>query len=220
VDPRAALALTTVFAGSDPEQLDELAAMAEPHELARGQVLFREGDASQDLYVVVTGRLKVHLRSARHREELILAVLGPGDTLGELSLLDGQPRSADARALDESTLLALPAEPLRVLLERSPGLALAVAQEVAATLRRLTGSTGDLVLLDLPRRLAKHLLEAGPGPVVELGLSQTDLAARLGVARQSLNRALSSLQTRGWIRVDGTAVELRNRRALERLAGS
>jgi CRP-like cAMP-binding protein len=220
VEPRAALTLTSIFASAGPAELDELVAMARTHLLARGQVLFHEGDPSQELYVVVTGRLKVHLRSARHREELILAVVGPGDTLGELSLLDGQPRSADARALEDTTLLALPAEPLRVLLERSPRLALAVAQEVAGTLRRLTGSTGDLVLLDLPRRLAKHLLEAGPGPVVELGLSQSDLAARLGVARQSLNRALSSLQARGWIRLDGSSVEVRNRPALQRLAGS
>lgn len=218
VDVRHVLAAAELFAAATPEQVAELADLCVVRKLRRGQLLFSEGDASEDLYVVSSGRVKVLLSSARG-EELILTVVGSGDALGELSVLDGLPRSATAQALDDTDLLVLPAPALRELLARSPELCLSWALELSGTVRRLTGSTGDLVFLDLPRRLAKLLLEAGTEEV-DLGMSQGEVASRLGVTRQSLNRALSSLQRRGWIHVGGTHVALQDRPALERLAGS
>jgi CRP-like cAMP-binding protein len=186
--------------------------------LRRGQLLFSEGDPSNHLFVVADGRIKVLVSSSRG-EELILTVLGPGDTLGELSVLDGQPRSATAQALEDVQLVALPASALSELLGRAPELAVAWARELSATVRRLTGSSADLVFLDLPRRLAKLLVD-GEGDAVDLGMSQGDTASRLGVTRQSLNRALSALQRRGWVQVEGAHIVLADRDALERFAGS
>jgi len=223
VEVRVALSGVGLFHAVPETELTAVAELGSSRRLRRGQLLFCEGEPSEHLFVVVTGRVKVFLTSPRG-DELLLAVLGPGDALGELSVLDGLPRSASASALDDVTLVALPAAALRQLLARSPALSLAWAQELSGTVRRLTGSAADLVFLDLPRRLAKFLLDAdtdGRRPsAVELGLSQSEVAARLGVARQSLNRALSALQARGWIDVQGTRIVLLDRSALERFAGS
>jgi CRP/FNR family cyclic AMP-dependent transcriptional regulator len=218
MDVAAALTRSGLFEAATPDERAAVVALAGLRRLPRGQVLFAEGDASDALYVVQRGRVAVLLTSPRG-DELVLAVLGPGDALGELSVLDGRPRSATARALEDSELVAVPSRALRALLARSPGLALSWALEMSATVRRLTGVTGDLVFLDLSRRLAKLLLEGG-GRDVELGMTQTEVAARLGVARQSVNRALSSLQSRGWVQVLGSHIDLRDRAALERFAGS
>lgn len=223
-EPVATLADVHLFAAATPQELATLAAAAGRRLLAPGEVLLLEGERSDSLYVVARGRLKVMLSSARGGE-LVLALLGPGEALGELSVLDGQSRSASAQATVATELLVLPGAVVRAVLSRSPQLAMAWALELAAQVRRLTGSKADLVFLDLPRRLAKLLLDgpgtrAEPSPRVDLGQSQTEVAARLGVARQSLNRALSALQARGWVRVDGSTVVLLDRAALESYAGS
>jgi len=198
-DAGTALRSVALFAGADDQELSRLASTAFPRRLARGQVLFVEGERSEHLYVVDRGRVKVLVSSARG-DELVLSVLGPGDCLGELSVLDGADRSATAVALDDVALWCVPAEAVRTLLGRSPAVALAVAEELAGRVRRLTGAAADLVFLDLPRRLAKLLVGVdGPGVA---DLNQSELAAQLGVTRQSLNRALQRLQDRGWVAVD------------------
>lgn len=214
-----ALRAVPVFGAAADEDLALLAAAAFPRRLARGQVLFSEGDPSEHLYVVGSGRLKVLVSSSRG-EELVLTVLGPGDALGELSAVDGANRSASAVALDEVALWCLPAIAVQDLLARSPAVALAVAEELAAQVRRLTGAAADLVFLDLPRRLAKLLVsdEAAHGRATSVG--QSDVAAQLGVTRQSLNRALQRLQERGWIEVQRGHLGVLDRPALERFAQS
>lgn len=208
--------VSLLAAAADPD-LERLAAASFSRRLRRGQVLFLEGEVAEHLYVVVRGRLKVMATSA-DGGELVLAVVGAGEPLGELSVLDGAERSADAVALEDVELCCVPAEAVRALLERSPGVALAVARELAGRLRRLTGSAADLVFLDLPRRLAKLLTsEDGDGVA---GLAQSELAARLGVTRQSLNRALQRLQGRGWVEVHRGGVEVVDRPALVHFAQS
>ncbi|MDQ4037402.1 MAG: Crp/Fnr family transcriptional regulator [Actinomycetota bacterium] len=218
MDVRVVLAAAPLFVSAGAEQLDMLAAAAFPRRLAKGQILFVEGERSDHLYVLASGRLKIVVAS-QHGDELLLAVLSVGESVGELGMLDGQPRSATAEALDDVELIAIPAETVRSVLAASGSLALAWAQDLALTVRRLTGSAADLVFLDLPRRLAK-LLIAGGDSEVHLGMSQSEVAARLGVTRQSLNRVLSGFTRRGWIRVDGSTVALCDRAALARFAGS
>jgi len=223
-DVLAELRRTSLFAAATEQQLRPLADHAYTRRLAAGQILFTEGEPSEHLYVVRSGRIRIVVSSA-HGDELTLSVLGPGDTFGELSVIDGRPRSATAEALDAVELVAVGAAEARQVLEREPALLLAVAAELAATVRRLTGSAGDLVFLDLPRRLAKLLLgEASPGADgrsrAAIGMSQSGLAARLGVTRQSLNRALTGLVRRGWIAPDGADVVLLDPAALRRFSES
>jgi CRP-like cAMP-binding protein len=223
-DVLAELRRTALFAGARDEQLRPLVDHAFTRRLAAGQILFTEGEPSDHVYVVRSGRIRIVV-SSPHGDELTLSVLGPGDTFGELSVVDGGPRSATAEALDAVELLAVGAAEARQVLQREPVLLLAAAQELAATVRRLTGNAGDLVFLDLPRRLAKLLLgEAAPDtsgrPRATIGMSQSGLAARLGVTRQSLNRALTGLVRRGWVATEGADVVLLDPAALRRFADS
>ena len=220
MDAAAVLRDVDLFATAPAAELTFLAAGSSPRRLSRGQVLFVEGEPSTYLYVVVRGRLKILVSSSRG-EDLVLAVLAAGDCLGEVSVLDAQPRSAAAEALEATTLLAVPADAVREVLHRCPEVALEWAQALAMTVRRLTGSTADLVFLDLPRRLAKLLMDsADGGRQVELGLSQAEVAARLGVTRQSLNRALGGLTRRGWLLISSGVITLQDPAALQRFAAS
>lgn len=215
-DVGALLALVELLRGTTPAERAALAAACSRRSVARGQVLLLEGERSDAVYVVERGRLKVLLSSAGGGE-LVLSVLGPGDAFGEISVLDGRTRSATVQATVDTDVLVLPGAALRALLQSSPQLALGWATLLAGQVRRLTVAQADLVFLDLPRRLAKLVVEAG-GTSVDLGSSQTELAARLGVARQSLNRALAALSSRGWLSVHGARVRLEDPDALRRFA--
>ncbi len=220
----AELARIPLLAGLDTDELDVLASRAFVRRLARGQILFSEGEPSDHLFLVRSGRLRVVLASA-HGEELVLSVCGPGESLGELSVLDREPRSATVDALEPSELIAIAGEDARTLLDTNPKALRAVAVALASGMRRLSGTAADLVFLDLPRRLAKLLLAesvvgADGKHESHLAMSQSGIAARLGVTRQSLNRALSELAHRGWIRVDGATIRLDEVAALSRFAGS
>jgi CRP-like cAMP-binding protein len=220
----AALRRTELFASAEPGRLARLAERGFVRRFSTGQVVFTEGEPSEHLYVVRTGRVRVLVTSA-HGDELTLSVLGPGDTMGELSIIDRSARSASAEAVEPSELLTLPAADVRAAFEADPALLLSVAGELAAIVRRLTGGAADLVFLDLPRRLAKLIVaesrESRTGVIrVEVGMSQAGLAARLGVTRQSLNRALSGLTRRGWLSAAEGGYVVHDLPALRRFADS
>jgi len=186
----------------------------------RGQVVCSTGDPGDTLIVVISGRLKVAVRSAAGAE-LTLAVVGPGGTLGEPSVADGGPRSADVETLEDSRLLLVSRERLQDICARVPSAGTALASSVAATLRRLTEATSDLVFLDLPRRVAKVLLNQprdGDG-LIWPHLTQEQLAHHAASTRQSVNAALQPFERRGWITVDGRAVTVRQPETLARFVG-
>ena len=201
----------------------ELAVLAQASRVRgfrRGQVVCSAGDPGDTLIVVVSGRVKVSLRSA-DGEELTLTTAGPGATLGEVSIADGGPRSADVETLEDSQLLFVPGERVRDVCARTPSAARALAISVAVTLRRLTEATGDLVFLDLPRRVAKVLLSQPRdiGGVIRPQLTQEQFARLAAGTRQSVNAALRGFERRGWIAVDGRAVTVLQPEMLARFAG-
>lgn len=223
-DVVAQLRRAALFADVDPSRLVPLARRAFVRRFAPGQVLFTEGEPSDHLYVLRSGRVRILVQSV-HGGDMTLAVLDPGDTIGELSMIDGKPRSASAEALSATELVALPADDVRAALRADPVLLLAAAAELASTVRRLTSGTADLVFLDLPRRLAKLLLaeaqkEPGGRLRVDLGMSQSGLADRLGVTRQSLNRALAGLLHHGWITPEASGFVIPEPAALHKFAAS
>lgn len=218
------LSAVDLFSELDEAALDRLARRARPRHLRSGEVLFLQGDPAGSLYLVRAGKVRVVVTSA-HGEDLVLRVLGPGDCLGEVSVLSSEPRSATVDALEHTELLAVPADDVREVLLAHPVALLHVAARLAATVRHVTGVASDLVFLDVPRRLAKLLVtesrtKDGGVAVCELGMNQTGVAARVGATRQSLNRALGEFCRRGWTTVNGTQVRLDDLEALRRFADS
>jgi CRP/FNR family cyclic AMP-dependent transcriptional regulator len=200
--------------------LAALAGVSRVRAFRRGQVVCSAGDTGDTFMVVISGRVKVLVRSA-DGGELTLAAVGPGETLGEVSVADGGPRSADVETLEDSQLLLVPRERVQDICARVPSAGQALASSVAVTLRRLTDATSDLVFLDLPRRVAKVLLSQpldGDG-VIQPHLSQAQLAHQAAGTRQSVNAAMRGFERRGWIEVNGRAVTVRQPEELARFAG-
>lgn len=213
------LAALPIFAGVPAGELAPLAAVSFPRRFGRGQIVFSHGEPGDHLFVIRHGRVKI-TTSSPHGDELVLTVLGPGDVLGEVSLVDGGPRSAGAEALERSELLAVPVAGARTVLIEHPEALLRMAIELTASLRRLTGTAADLVFLDLPRRLAKLIVAGAADARLTQQLNQSELAAMLGASRQTVNRALGRLQQRGWILLEGSDITVVDARALSAFAGS
>jgi len=213
---------TTTLLGSVPaEDLNALAAASRLRGYRRGQIVFTRSDPGDTVIVVVSGRVKVTVRSA-DGGELTLAVIPPGGVLGELGVVDGGPRSADAETLEECQLLLIPREAVRDICARVPAAAQALTNSIAATLRRLTEATADLVFLDLPRRVAKILLNQprGDDGTIRHRMSQEELAHQVGSTRQSVNAALRGFERRGWIEMHDRTVTVKQPAALGRFAGT
>ena len=206
---------------------DAIASLAEAcvsRTYRRGQYLWYQGDEGSRMVVVASGMVKVVL-SSEQGDEVVLVTLGPGEALGELALLDGSPRSASVVAVEPTTVAMISRATLLDLLGRHPPVLDALLRSLGGVIRRLTEQTGDLVFLDLGGRMAKLLLRLaephldGPAPVVlDLGLSQSDLASMVGATRPAVNRVLQLMAARGLISVNGQVIVLRDVAALRRRA--
>ena len=214
----AVLARLPLLAGLDAAAIARLAAVSSVSTLEKDSILFLEGEPSSRIFVVLSGLVRIY-RNSEAGAELVLSNLGPGESIGELSMIDRLPRSASAQALERSRVLSMPTDRVRDFLLQTPEALMAVAAQLASTVRRLTGTTSDFIFLDLPHRLAKYLCSlavvAGDGATVVLPASQSGVAAQLGVTRQSLNQALGNLSQEGLIQVHGRAVRVPDLAALE-----
>jgi len=171
----AVLANTPLFANVDHASLEQLATECAKRSLARGDVLFHQGDEPGALYVVVSGRIAIANRSFDGRESMV-ALMEDGDLFGEMGLFDnGEGRSADARALEPSELIELPFEPIRELFTEQPSLLWGVVTMLSQRVRAMDNALADSVFLDVTGRTAKRLLEmAGDEDEFELPLTQEE----------------------------------------------
>jgi CRP-like cAMP-binding protein len=216
---------TALFARLDDDALSGLARMCTRRTYGKGQYLWYQGDEGDRLVIVVSGLLKVVLSSAQG-DEVVLVTIGNHETVGELAILDGAPRSASVVAAEPTTVLMLNRTTVLQLMGRHPSVLDAVLRSLGGLLRRLTEQAGDLIFLDLGGRLAKLLLQlaahrphANGAVVLDLGLSQSDFAAMVGATRPAVNRILQQLASRGLISVDGQVIVLRDLPGLRRRAG-
>jgi CRP-like cAMP-binding protein len=190
--------------------------------LARGESLFHEGDPGDRLYVIVEGKIKLHRASADGRENM-LAVVGPGEMIGELALFDPGPRTATGTALTETKLLGLGHGDLQPWLSARPEVAMSLLRAIARRLRKTNDVMSDLVFSDVPGRVAKALLDLSrrfgvqseEGIHVVHDLTQEELAQLVGASRETVNKALADFAQRGWLRLEARAVILLD---VERLA--
>ncbi len=198
--------------------LDEAAAVSlranmDSVKIAKGSVLFAEGDEGDHLYVIVEGKLKLGTSSGDGRENL-LSILGPGEMFGELSLFDPGPRTSTATAVTDAKLLSLGQEKLIPWLATNPNVSLQLLARLAQRLRRTNEAVGDLVFSDVPGRVAKALIDLGErfgkqtdeGLFVHHDLTQEELAQLVGASRETVNKALADFAGRGWVRLEPRAV--------------
>ncbi len=206
---------TALFSGLDDDAADSLQSSLSETRLRRGEILFREGDSGDRLYVVIDGKIKLGRSSPDGRENL-LAVLGPGQMFGELSLFDPGPRSATATAVTDVAMVSLGHEELSRWLTKHPDVARGLLNQLAARLRRTNDVVADLVFSDVPGRVAKALLDlssrfgrqADDGVHVHHDLTQEELAQLVGASRETVNKALADFANRGWLRLEPRSVVL------------
>ena len=197
---RDVLARTDFFADADIDTLDALAAAGSVRQLVRGDTLFAEGDPPDALYVVTTGRVAIAIANPIDRRESVVALMEPGDLFGELGMLDDRPRSAMARALEPSAVLAVPYGPVLAMFDAHPQLLWNVTRLLAQRLRAMDEALADSVFLDVTGRTAKRLLELADGSDhFTLPVTQEELAGMVGASRERVNKAIASFIRLGWL---------------------
>lgn len=202
-----------LFLALDPEGAAALRASLMERSVTKGEIIFQEGEPGDRMYVILEGKVKLGQSSNDGRESL-LAILGPGEMFGELSLFDPGQRASTATALTDAVILALSNEQLRPWLAGRPEVAAALLQALARRLRRTNEAMADLVFSDVPGRVAKALMDLGEkfGEVTSEGLhvthdmTQEELAQLVGASRETVNKALADFAQRGWIRLESRQV--------------
>ncbi|GAA2092308.1 Crp/Fnr family transcriptional regulator [Microlunatus panaciterrae] len=224
VDPEV-LKQAPLFKGLEDEAASALSAAMGTIRLSKGEILFHEGELEDRLYVVVKGKIKLGRSGSAGRENL-LAVLGPGQMFGELSLFDPGPRSTTATAVTNCELRTLEHDELMTWLTGRPEVARGLLGQLAARLRRANDVVADLVFSDVPGRVAKALLDLATrfgerkddGIHVHHDLTQEELAQLVGASRETVNKALADFAARGWIRLEPRSVTLIDVDRVERRA--
>ena len=204
-----------LFTGLAAEAAGALAEAMTTVDLRRGATLFREGDAGNQLFVVVSGKIKLGRSGSGGRENL-LAVLGPGQMFGELSVFDPGPRSTTATAVTPCQLRVLEHSDLSTWLAKHPEVGYGLLGQLAKRLRRTNEVVADLVFSDVPGRVAKALLDLADrfgepqagGLLVNHDLTQEELAQLVGASRETVNKALADFATRGWLRLEPRSVTI------------
>jgi CRP/FNR family cyclic AMP-dependent transcriptional regulator len=194
------LSRTEFFADASPGVLTQLASASSRRTLVRGDTLFDEGDPPDALYVVTKGRVAIAIANPIDRRESVVALMEVGDLFGEMGMLDERPRSAMARALQPSTVLAVPYQPVIEMFHADPKLLWNVTRLLAGRLRTMDEALADSVFLDVTGRTAKRLLELADGQdEFTLPVTQEELAGMVGASRERVNKAIASFIRLGWL---------------------
>ena len=184
--------------------------------LRRGDLLFEEGDDCSELFIVSSGLVAISKKSLDGRESVV-ALMERGELFGEMGMLDGLGRSAEARALEPSEVIAIPYAPIRELFEQQPALLWGTTAMLVGRLRAMDEALADSVFLDVTGRTAKRLLEmAGDADEFYLPVTQEELAGMVGASRERVNKALAMFTRLGWVEVTGRSrYHILDREALE-----
>jgi CRP/FNR family transcriptional regulator, cyclic AMP receptor protein len=209
--------------GLSAEAMTALAEGARKRSFRRGQAIVRKDDPGDSMFLILAGQVKI-VRPSDDGEEVILGILNTGECFGELSLLDGEPRSATIEATEPTEVLAVDHEHFLAAVEANPRIAIEFLRLLAGRLRVADQAAADAVFLDVPARLAKRLLELaedygthGPdGISIGLRLTQVDLAGMVGATRESVNKHLSAFRARGVLDVQRGRIIIRRPDELRR----
>lgn len=205
---------TTLFAGLTDAELQTLALDLRRHTFAAGVILFHRGAPGNTLYLMESGRVRIFLLSEAG-QEITLNFHGPDECFGELALLDGLPRSAGAVTLEPTVVYTLHREDFLRHLRAHPHIAESILAMLSHRLRQLTDYTETLAFFDVYDRVVAKLLDlaarygvAGDDILIDLPLTQSELATWVVASRERVNKALGLLRDRGLINVDGKQITI------------
>jgi CRP-like cAMP-binding protein len=221
---RAALKVSPLFEAMQPTELDGILNFASERRYRRNQMIFQRGDEGSSLMAVLRGRVRISSVSGEGKE-LTLNVISPGEIFGEIALLDGQPRSADATAIEETTLLVVERRQFLPFVRQNDDLFLRLLAVLCSRLRRTSTALEEIALFDLPVRLARVLLKLavdygrpGPGGTrIDLKLSQRDLSNLVASSRESVNKQLRAWREHKVVELEDGFIVLRRPAELNRL---
>jgi CRP-like cAMP-binding protein len=212
-----------IFRALTPKMLEHVANHATRRKVTRGTTLFRKGDPGNSLIVVVSGRVKISVPSPDGRE-VVLNVIHPGEVLGEIALLDGRPRTADAVALTDCELMVVDRREFTPFVRDNPDVALRLIEVLCERLRHTSEQVEDVIFLDLPGRLAKTLLHlvqrSGMRPPCALTITQREIGQMIGMSRESTNKQLGAWAARNWLRIERGRIVVLDADALAGIAAA
>ena len=199
MDKRGLMARSELLAALGDDALSALAEASREVSLNRAEVLFDQDEPGRELYIVATGRIAIAKRSADGRSSVV-ALMEEEDLFGDMPLFDGQGRSAQARALEPSRLVAVPYDALRTALDARPEALWTVVALLSNRLRATDEALADSMFLDVTGRTAKRLLElAGDSDEFMLPVTQEELAGMVGASRERVNKAIATFVRLGWL---------------------
>ncbi len=221
-DARRQLANCVLFRGLVTGERDAVVSRARMRHFAAGETIFLMGSPGGSMMAVLSGTVRISIPSQEGRE-IVLAVLLPEEVFGEIALLDGKERTADARAMTACDLAVLERRDVLEFLERQPNAWPRVVEVLCDRLRATDLQMAEVAMQRLPVRLAKVLLrmtyvEALSRPADRVQVSQRELGNIVGAARESINKCLSEWQRSGWVHIERTSITIADRTTLERVA--
>jgi CRP/FNR family transcriptional regulator/CRP/FNR family cyclic AMP-dependent transcriptional regulator len=213
LDPSVALTSSPLFCDLPPEHVKRLVSLAQRRSYRRGEIIVQQGDPGDAFFVIMSGEVKV-LVGAQTGDQAMVAIFSPGDCFGELSLIDGAPRSASVEAIEEVETLVLWRSDFQEFVNANPHIMHRLLITLAARIRRTSELAADLAFLDIAGRLAKTLLDLAREhgrdvdgmKEIELPMTQADLASMVGATRESVNKMLSWFEERGAIERNGRQI--------------
>ena len=215
-----------IFSDLAPDALDQLCRYAQPTSLKRGATLFAKGDPGHSLYAVISGTVKISVSSPDGRNA-ILNLIGAGEVFGEMSVLDGRERSADATANTNCEILIIDRRDFLPFVHSQPALAMKFLELLCERLRWTSDQVEQIILQDLPGRLASALLGLTEKRKLEsanrtIAITQQEISEMVGMTRESINKQLRAWAARDWLRLEHGAIVVLNADPLRELveAGS
>ena len=213
-----------VFGQLAPDQIEHLCSYAQTRRVARGTTIFKKGDPGNSLFAIAAGTVKIDVPSAGGRDA-VFNLVQEGEILGEIALLDGQPRTADATAMTDCVLIVIDRRDFVPFLTARPEIALKLIEVLCTRLRHASQQIEDVMFLDFPARLAKTLLRlsqrAKPSPDGrKVALTQSEIGGIVGLSRESTNRFLRAWQEHCWVKLQRGGIMVRAPEALAALAAA
>jgi CRP/FNR family transcriptional regulator, cyclic AMP receptor protein len=222
VDRKAILRNHPLFSGLSAEIIERLCAYAKMKEIKRGATIFTKGEPGQSMFAVCSGTVKISVPSSEGKDA-VFNFINEGGIFGEIALLDGHPRTADAIAITKCQLMMIDRRDFLPMISSYPELATKIIDVLCTRLRHTSEQVEDIVFLDLPGRLAKALLRLAGGRETsaksqKIAITQREIGQVIGMSRESTNKQLHDWQRRKWIRLERGGIVILQHVALQTLA--